>query len=159
RRGRALCPQGGISGRPFHAAVGRRSRRRKPSERPRDHRRGRKRPGARAGCRDRRRDDHDRPLPCGVQTPQPPASPGLMSKAAFRVGVVLSPRPWSVRLHAFVADHVTDIEVVVVRDRRAALETSPHVLVIDDSTPWLTASFAADAERASITLVGVYDRT
>jgi hypothetical protein len=78
--------------------------------------------------------------------------------AHFTVAVVLSPRPWSVRLHAFVADHVPDIDIVAVRDRRAAFDAKPHVLVIDDGAPWLTQSFVADAELAGIRLVGVYDR-
>ena len=39
---------------------------------------------------------------------------------------------WSGRLHAFIADHVHDVELFIVRDQRAALEASPHVLLIDD---------------------------
>jgi hypothetical protein len=78
--------------------------------------------------------------------------------AQFTLAVVLSPRPWSIRLHAFVADHVPDIDVVVVRARRAALDAKPHVLVIDDGVPWLTQSFVAEAGLADIRLVGVYDR-
>ena len=74
------------------------------------------------------------------------------------VAVVLSPRPWSIQLHSFVADHVPDIDIVVVRDRRAAFDAKPHVLVIDDASPWLTQSFVSDAELAGIRLVGVYDR-
>lgn len=78
--------------------------------------------------------------------------------AAFTVGVVLSPRGWSGPLHAFVADHVPDVELVVVRDRRAALGAGAHLLVLDSTTPWLTASFVAEADAADIRLVGVYDR-
>lgn len=77
---------------------------------------------------------------------------------AFTVGVVLSPRGWSGPLHAFVADHVPDVELVVVRDRRAALGSGAHLLVLDSTTPWLTAPFVAEAEAADIRLVGVYDR-
>ena len=78
---------------------------------------------------------------------------------AFVIGVVLSPRPWSVRLHAFVADHVPDVELVVVRDRRAALSSGAHVLVLDSSTPWLTPAFVAEVDAAGVRLVGVYDRS
>lgn len=77
---------------------------------------------------------------------------------AFTVGVVLSPRGWSGALHSFVADHVPGVELVVVRDRRAALNSGAHLLVLDSTTPWLTAAFVADAELAGIRLVGVYDR-
>ena len=59
---------------------------------------------------------------------------------AFTVGVVLSPRGWSGPLHAFVADHVPDVELVVVRDRRAALGSGAQTLVLDSTTPWLTSS-------------------
>lgn len=78
---------------------------------------------------------------------------------AFRIGVLLSPRGWSSRLHAFVADHVPDVELVVVRDRRAALDAHADVLVLDGTTPWLTPAFVADAEEAGLRLVGVYDRS
>jgi CO dehydrogenase nickel-insertion accessory protein CooC1 len=77
---------------------------------------------------------------------------------AFVIGVVLSPRPWSVRLHAFVADHVPDAELVVVRDRRAALSSGAQVLVLDSTTPWLTPTFVTESEDAGVRLVGVYDR-
>ena len=78
--------------------------------------------------------------------------------AAFTVGVVLSPRGWSGPLHAFVADHVPNVELVVVRDQRAALRSGAHLLVLDSTTPWLTAPFVAEAESLGIRLVGVYDR-
>ena len=76
----------------------------------------------------------------------------------FRIGVVLSPRGWSSRLHAFVADHVPDVELIVVRDRRAALDAVAHVLVLDGTTPWLTPALVAEAEQIDLDLVGVYDR-
>ena len=79
--------------------------------------------------------------------------------SAFTVAIVLSPRPWSIRLHSFMADHVPDIDVVVVRDRRAVFDAVPDVLVVDDGIPWLTPAFLTDATEAGIRLVGVYDRT
>jgi Mrp family chromosome partitioning ATPase len=82
-----------------------------------------------------------------------------MSRASFRVGVVLAARPWPSRLHGFVSDHVPDIDLVVVRDQRAALEAEVDVLVVDDTTPWLTPSFVAAADEAGIQIVGIYDRT
>lgn len=58
-----------------------------------------------------------------------------MSGPTFRIGVVLAARPWPSRLHGFVSDHVPDIDLVVVRDQRAALEAEVDVLVVDDTTP------------------------
>lgn len=81
-----------------------------------------------------------------------------MTVELFRIGVVLSPRSWSGRLHAFIADHVPGVELVMVRDQQAAVESAPHVLLIDDSTPWLTTSFVDRADGLGIRLVGVYDR-
>lgn len=82
-----------------------------------------------------------------------------MTAPVFRIGVVLSPRAWSGRLHAFIADHVANVELIVVRDQRAAIEAGAHVLLIDDSTPWLTPAFVDAAERDHVRLVGVYDRS
>lgn len=79
--------------------------------------------------------------------------------SGFTIGVVLSPRGWSEPLHAFVADHVPGVDLVVVRDRRAALGSGAHVLVLDSTTPWLTLPFVREAQAADIRLVGVYDRT
>lgn len=78
--------------------------------------------------------------------------------SGFTIGVVLSPRGWSEPLHAFVADHVPGVDLVVVRDRRAALGSGAHVLVLDSTTPWLTSPFVREAEAVGIRLVGVYDR-
>ncbi|MDW3212634.1 MAG: hypothetical protein R8G01_01450 [Ilumatobacteraceae bacterium] len=78
--------------------------------------------------------------------------------SSFTIGVVLSPRGWSESLHAFVADHVPGAELVVVRDRRAAISSGADVLVLDATTPWLTPAFVVEAEAAGIRLVGVYDR-
>ncbi len=77
----------------------------------------------------------------------------------YTVGVVLSTRPWPTRLHSYVADHVPDCRVVVVRDERAALESGAHVLLVDETTPWLTARFVERAELLRIRVVGVYDRS
>lgn len=82
-----------------------------------------------------------------------------MSAQRFRIGVVLSPRGWSGRLHAFIADHVHDVDLFVVRDQRAALEAVPHVLLIDDAAPWLNSRFVQEAEQCGVRLIGVYDRS
>ncbi len=81
-----------------------------------------------------------------------------MSADLFRIGVVLSPRAWSGRLHAFIADHVPEVELVMVRDQQAAIEAGADVLLIDDATPWLTSSFVEQAESRGVRLVGIYDR-
>jgi CO dehydrogenase nickel-insertion accessory protein CooC1 len=81
----------------------------------------------------------------------------MSGSAGFSIGVVLSPRPWASQLHAYATDHVADLEVIVVRDQRAALETGVAVLVVDETTPWLNAAFVDRAERAGVTVVGVWD--
>lgn len=81
----------------------------------------------------------------------------MNGSAGFSIGVVLSPRAWASQLHAYATDHVADLEVIVVRDQRAALETGVAVLVVDETTPWLNAAFVDRAERAGVTVVGVWD--
>jgi hypothetical protein len=81
-----------------------------------------------------------------------------VTDSAFRIGVVLSSRPWATQLHAYATDHSADAEVIVVRDHRAALESQLHLLVVDETTPWLTTQFIAHAERVGLAIVGVWDR-
>jgi hypothetical protein len=83
----------------------------------------------------------------------------MSGAAQFRVGLVFSARPWPSRLHAFVADHVPDVELVLVRDERAALDSGAQILLVDDTTPWLTSGFIGAAKRSGMRLVGVYDRS
>jgi hypothetical protein len=52
-----------------------------------------------------------------------------------------------------------DVELQVVRDRRAALDAAPHVLVLDARTAWLTQAFVGEAEQVGVRFVGVYDRS
>ncbi|MEZ5257005.1 MAG: hypothetical protein R2705_08995 [Ilumatobacteraceae bacterium] len=81
----------------------------------------------------------------------------MTEPAKLSVGVVLSPRPWASRLHAYATDHVADLEVIQVRDQRAALESGVAILVVDETTPWLNAALVDRAERAGVTVVGVWD--
>ena len=81
----------------------------------------------------------------------------MTSPSGFSIGVVLSPRPWASQLHAYATDHVADLEVIAVRDQRAALETGVAVLVVDETTPWLNTAFVDRAERGGVTVVGVWD--
>src|SRR5262245_30126511 len=76
----------------------------------------------------------------------------------FRIGVVLSTRSWPSDLHAFVSDHIPDTDLVVLRDERAALASQVHVLLVDETTPWLSAAFVGAAQDRGTRVVGVYDR-
>ena len=76
----------------------------------------------------------------------------MTESAKFSVGVVLSPRPWASQLHAYATDHVADLEVIQVRDQRAALESGVAILVVDETTPWLNAALVDRAERAGVTV-------
>ena len=126
----------------------------------RDLGRGRRRPSARAGRGDRGRHDHGRAF-----DGRPADAPSTLRRGraddavCSRIGVVLSPRSWSGRLHAFIADHVPDVELIMVRDQQAALEAGAaraadrrHHAVADASRSW------TQAEHRGIRLVGVYDR-
>lgn len=77
----------------------------------------------------------------------------------FRVAVVLAPGAWSQNVHRFVTDHVGDMDVVLVRDDRSALEFDGSVVMVHESTPWLTPAFVAAARTRELTVVGVFDRT
>ena len=74
---------------------------------------------------------------------------------ALRIGVVLSAGEWWRRLHAHAADHGSDVEVVVVRDGRAVLESGLQVVCVDDSVVWFTKALAAEVASAGIATVGV----
>jgi hypothetical protein len=74
----------------------------------------------------------------------------------LRVGAVLSSATWWRRLHAHAADHGSDVEVVVVRDVHAVLESALQVVCVDDTVPWFTKAMVARAGEAGITVVGVF---
>ncbi len=76
----------------------------------------------------------------------------------FRVAVVLAPGSWSQALHRFVVDHVAEMDVELVRDDRAALDADVSVVVVHETTPWLTPTFVAAVRARGRTLVGVFDR-
>jgi hypothetical protein len=47
--------------------------------------------------------------------------------------------------------------MIVVRDRRAALESDLSVLMVDETVPWLNGALIEQAEHAGLTVVGVWD--
>ena len=79
----------------------------------------------------------------------------MAGRQPLRVGVVLSTREWWQRLHAHATDHSVDVEVVVVRDERAVVESNLQVVCTDNTVVSFTRALAARAEAAGITVVGV----
>ena len=79
----------------------------------------------------------------------------MAARAALRVGAVLSSEDWWRRLNAHAADHGSDVEVVVVRDAHAVLESGLQVVCTDDTVVWFTRAMVSQAEAAGITVVGV----
>ena len=64
-------------------------------------------------------------------------------------------REWWSRLHAFAADHGSNVEVVVVRDAHAVLQSDLQIVCTDDSVLWFNRAMVVQAEAAGITVVGV----
>ena len=68
---------------------------------------------------------------------------------------MLSAGDWWRRLKAHAADHGADVEVVVVRDAHAVLESGLQLVCTDDTVLWFTRSMVSQAEAAGITVVGI----
>jgi hypothetical protein len=73
----------------------------------------------------------------------------------LRIGVVLSTGDWWSRLNAYAADHGANVEVVVVRDAQAVLQSGLQIVCADDSVVWFDRSMVVRAEAAGITVVGI----
>jgi hypothetical protein len=71
----------------------------------------------------------------------------------FRVGAVLS--EWGRRLQAHAIDH-GEIEVVLVRDRRAALHSDLQTLCLETAAVWVDEGFVNAARQQGVVLIGVY---
>ncbi|MFT3852016.1 MAG: hypothetical protein QM733_04655 [Ilumatobacteraceae bacterium] len=79
----------------------------------------------------------------------------MSADRALRVGVVLSTADWWSRLNAYAADHGSNVEVVVVRDAQAVLQSGLQIVCADDSVLWFNRSMVVQAEAAGITVVGI----
>jgi hypothetical protein len=78
----------------------------------------------------------------------------MAQRTPLRVGAVLSSGDWGRRLHAHAADH-SDVEVVVVRDAHAVVESGLQLVCTDDTVLWFTRAMMSEAEARGITVVGV----
>lgn len=67
----------------------------------------------------------------------------------------MSSGDWWRGLNAYAADHGSGVEVVVVRDAHAVLESGLDVVCTDDTVVWFTRGMVSQAEAAGITVVGV----
>lgn len=72
----------------------------------------------------------------------------------FRVGATLG--SWSRALRAHVADHSGDMEIVLVRDLRAATTSGLSVLCVELSTVWLSPVVIDELAGAGVTVVGMF---
>ena len=72
------------------------------------------------------------------------------------VGLVASHRPWRSELARYVQDHVTGLQVRVLRDPRA-VDGSIDVVVIDDSSTFLNRAAVRRLADAGVHVIGIYD--
>src|SRR6266545_5102624 len=73
------------------------------------------------------------------------------------VAVVYSPRDWVEKLDRFVVDHGGARVRAKVVDRRDAVEERYDVLVVDDTTAFLSRRFVEDLHRMGRRVLGVFD--
>jgi hypothetical protein len=79
----------------------------------------------------------------------------MAAERPLRVGVILSTAEWWSRLNAYAADHSSNVEVVVVRDAQAVLQSGLQIVCADDSVVWFNRAVAVQAEAVGITVVGI----
>lgn len=73
------------------------------------------------------------------------------------LGIAVSPRDWSERLHRYVADHGgARVRTRIIRPEDVVLE-SFDVLVIDDLTSYLNRRLVQTAQQHGKTVLGVFD--
>jgi hypothetical protein len=73
------------------------------------------------------------------------------------IGVSLS--PWGQRLHGYVADHVSGLDIVLIRDPRAVVDAGFTAVCVDLGDPWVDRRFVERCDRAGLPIVGVYRTT
>lgn len=72
----------------------------------------------------------------------------------FRVGAPLA--GWSRQLRTWSADHAEDLDVVLVRDARGALQPDLHVFCADLDTLWVTPQLLDELRDADVVVVGIF---
>lgn len=72
-----------------------------------------------------------------------------------QVGVALS--DWGLRLKGYASDHVADVQVVLVRDRRAVTDRGLTVVCVQVGDPWVDRHFIAACDAEGLPIIGVYD--
>lgn len=73
------------------------------------------------------------------------------------LALVASPRPWAQRLHRFVADHGGARVRTTVLHADDALQERYDVLVVDDTTSFLTRRLVAQVRERGRRVLGVFD--
>ena len=73
------------------------------------------------------------------------------------IGIVASSREWRTILQAHVRDHVAGIRVQILREPRLALELDLDVVIIDDTSSFLTRDKVVRLREKGTRVVGVFD--
>ena len=71
-------------------------------------------------------------------------------------GIAASLSPWARDLRSWVADHDPGLEVVLVRDRFAAVSTSAKVVCLGLDSVWVDPALVAELRNNGVAIVGVY---
>lgn len=77
--------------------------------------------------------------------------------ADISIGIVASSREWRTILQAHVRDHVAGIRVQILREPRLALELDLDVVIIDDTSSFLTKDKVVRLREKGTRVVGIYD--
>lgn len=73
------------------------------------------------------------------------------------IGIVASSREWRTVLQAHVRDHVAGVRVQILREPRLALELDLDVVIIDDTSSFLTKDKVVRLREKGTRVVGIYD--
>lgn len=73
------------------------------------------------------------------------------------VGVALSAREWRGALQRHCRDHVADLVVTLLHDGREAIDGRVDLVVADDDTSWLSASFVTRTRELGVSVIALFD--
>ncbi|MGH1504486.1 MAG: hypothetical protein ACRBI6_13080 [Acidimicrobiales bacterium] len=88
------------------------------------------------------------------------AGPPIESTGALSLALALSSRPWRAALHRHCRDHEADVAVRLVTDGAALVADDgprPDVVVVDDSTSWLTPTMVERCAARGIAVLGIHE--
>lgn len=77
--------------------------------------------------------------------------------AELVIGLAATPQQWRRALHAHVRDHVAGVRLVVLQDATEVPGSGIGVIVVDDTTEFLTPTQALALRDQGVRIVGIYD--